>query len=67
MTSDDLTCHLASTLISPYPTNRITVEEWGRAQAAQAPPWPDELYQEALACLGLISLLQREGRGNIEP
>lgn len=74
MINDDLSCQRTST--PPHPSSddstprnttpsRLTPQQWGQEQAALAPPWSDKLFQEALATLGVISLLTREGRGTL--
>jgi len=55
MANDDRSCQPASTL--PL-SDKPSPQQWGLAQAEQAPPWSDRTWREATACLGLNRIEQ---------
>jgi hypothetical protein len=59
VTSDDLSCQPVARQRVPQPTP----QEWGLEQALQAPPWNQEQWKRALACLGVIEFADRGGEG----
>jgi hypothetical protein len=46
--------HNQSDMSLQFRSRRITsIRDWGLEQALQAPAWSDQLYNQALACLGI--------------